>query len=105
LLRALARGPVSFVYLDVSKEASLENTKKRHQPGSWFNKDMDEEMIERFRADQSYDEIVEALRSVAPEKVHSFSSVSEALDFLMNWPESASTIQAADPKRRAALAI
>jgi hypothetical protein len=82
LLRALARRPATFVYLDTPKDVALENTRRRNHPGSWFNNEMSEEVAARYIADTSYDEILETLKSVAPGKVRSFSNMAEALEFV-----------------------
>lgn len=94
LVRALSRTPVMTVYLDIAKETALANTRRRNHWGSWFNNEMSKEVADRFIADTSYDEIVETLKSVAPEKLRCFSSVAEARNFLMSWPETRRNFQA-----------
>jgi hypothetical protein len=84
LLRILARHFVAIVYLDIGKTAALENTRRRNHAGSWFNDDMSDEVAERFIRDSSYDEIVDALKSVAPRKLHEFSNVEDAREFLVS---------------------
>ena len=85
LLRIVAGRFAAFVHLDIGREAALDNTRRRNHAGSWFNANMSEEVADRFLSDTSYDEIVEALKSVAPGKVHAFSNVGDAREFLIGW--------------------
>lgn len=89
LIRVFARRPDVFVYVDICPETSLANTKRRGHTTSWFYRDMSEHVAERLVNDKCYEEIVDTLKAVAPEKVRAFSSVPEALKFLTAWPQSA----------------
>lgn len=88
LVRLIVRRPTLFLHLDIGTQACLRNARQRHKPGSWFNRDMSEDMANRFLSDRSYDEILEALKRIAPEKVHRFSSVPDALNFLTQLPNT-----------------
>lgn len=88
LIRLLSRRPTLFLHLDIGDEAAVENTKRRHDPGSWFNREMSGSTAERLAADESYSEIVDTLTAIVPEKVLRFSSVPEALEFLTQLPQS-----------------
>lgn len=84
LLRTLARGTDTFVYLDRPVEACLRNARERKQKGSWFNSEMSEEIARQFVEDRSYAEMLEELEHAAPGKVRRFGTTDEAMRFILS---------------------
>jgi hypothetical protein len=97
LMTALVRSPTIFICIDIGREAALNNARQRDEREAGINKETSQEVIERFLCDTSYEEIVGAIKSIAPEKVRCFSSVAEARDFLAHWPLSARGAQSVEP--------
>lgn len=81
LLWVLARNVRAYLFLDVPAEACVTNFLSRDGI-SRFQRGSSDDLVAQFRADQTYSEIVAALRSVAPTKLLIAPDVTSAVHVL-----------------------
>ena len=78
VVHQLARHVDHYIYIDESKERCIAHFRSPGRTSARFNAEASDAVVDEFRADRTYDQILEAVRRVSPLKLEIVASSVEA---------------------------
>jgi hypothetical protein len=82
VLRILSRHVDRYLFLDTPRERCVENFRRAGRTSARFNADTPEHLVEAFRQDRTYEEVLDGLRRVAPAKLEVAATATHAYSML-----------------------